>query len=259
MAILNIQNTIKKIQEKKATNPMATVKPTVATTPVVPTSTPVVLPRKTTTQNLGMGNLEEVKAHTLATRDNPIISVSTTPKPVDIGTADMSTLLKEQDAINYKISTGNYTQDDYVRGREISRKLAETMYQTPEATVNPYVSELEAKAEALKNKDYNPDLEAKRTIIQSQLNIRKAQLEENARRARDSQIGNIAMAGGGRSSVAQQAELDINRQLTDQLNAEQAAADLEMRAYEAQLRGASDEELQGIYKQINELKGTAAQ
>ena len=29
------------------------------------------------------------------------------------------------------------------------------------------------------------------------------------------------MAGGGRSSVAQQAELDIQRELTNQLNAEQ--------------------------------------
>lgn len=106
----------------------------------------------------------------------------------------MNTLLKEQDAMNYKISTGSYSQDDYVRAREINRKLSESMYQTPEMAVNPQIAELEAKAEALKNRDSSPEVAARRAQLQANLDIKKAQLEENARRARSSTIGTIAMS-----------------------------------------------------------------
>jgi len=213
-------------------------------------------PRQTA---IGTGVSYEKKAPTLATRDNPIIAVSTKPAPVDINTADMSTLLKEQDAINFKIANNSFTQDDYVRGREISRKLAEQMYKVPEATANPYVSELEAKAQELKSRDYTPELTARKQQLEANFNIRKNQLEENARRARESTIGNIAMAGGWRSSVAQQAELDIQRQLADQISAEQSAMQQEILAYQRQLEGASDEELSGIYDTIDQLKAQSSQ
>lgn len=227
------------------------------TAPVANPTQPVNYTSPTTA--IGTGVSYEKKAPTLATRDNPMIAVSTKPAPVDINTADMSTLLKEQDAINFKIANNSFTQDDYVRGREISRKLAEQMYKVPEAITNPYVSELEAKAQQLKSRDYTPELTARKQQLEANFNIRKNQLEENARRARESTIGNIAMAGGGRSSVAQQAELDIQRQLADQISAEQAAMQQEILAYQRQLEGASSDELSKIYDTINQLKAQSSQ
>lgn len=199
------------------------------------------------------------KEPTLATRDNPMISVSTEPKPIDLNTADQATLLKEQDAINYKISTGNFTQDDYVRWREINRKLSESLYKAPEQVTNPYLTQLEQQAQSIQSRDNKPLIDARRAQLQSNLNIKRQQLEENARRARESTIGNIAMAGGWRSSVAQQAELDIQRQLQEQLNAEQAAMDLEITAYERELAWAWQKELESINQSINALKTQAAQ
>lgn len=259
------------IQQRKKTNPLNVsqpkpIAPQQTQTITQPVSNPAVSVFPKTTQpniqqNFGMWSAEGgvIKTPTLATRETPIMSVSTVPTPVDINTADMNTLLKEQDAINYKISTGAYTQDDYVRGREINRKLSESMYQTPEMSVNPQIAELEAKAQALKTKDNNPEVAARREQLQANLNIKKAQLEENARRARESTIGNIAMSWGGRSSVAQQAELDIQKELQNQLNAEQAAMDLEIMAYERQLAGATEEELSSINNSINTLKTQSAQ
>ena len=199
------------------------------------------------------------RKNTLATRDNPVISVSTVPTPVDINTADTNTLMKEQDAINYKIASGTFTQEDFVRGREINRKLSESMYKTPELQASEYQRELERRAEELKNRNRNPEIEAKRSQLQSQFDTRKAQLEENARRARESTIGNIAMAWGGRSSVAQQAELDIQKELQNQLNAEQRAMDLELLAYQRELEWADSESLQSLYKTIDDLKSQSAQ
>jgi len=240
----------------KVTAPVTTPLPTVTPTPIV---TP---PVRNLNQNFGMWSAEggAVKPKpTLATRDNPMISVSTVPTPVDINTADQNTLLKEQDAINYKISTGNFTQDDFVRGREISRKLAESLYKAPEQVDNPYLTQLEQQAKSIQGRDNNPLVEARRAQLQANLDTRRAQLEENARRARESTIGNIAMAGGGRSSVAQQAELDIQKELQNQLNAEEQAMNLEIMAYERELAGADSEELAGINQSINALRTQAAQ
>lgn len=168
-------------------------------------------------------------------------------------------MLREQDKINYKISTGNFTEDDYVRGREISRKLAESLYKAPEQVDNPYLTQLEQQAKSIQGRDNNPLVEARRAQLQANLDTRRAQLETNARRARESTIGNIAMAGGGRSSVAQQAELDIQKELQNQLNAEEQAMNLEIMAYERELAGADSEELAGINQSINALRTQAAQ
>ena len=105
------------------------------------------------------------------------------------------------------------------------------------------MTELERRANEVQARDTSSPLEAKRSQLKANFDTRKAYLEENARRARESTIGNIAMAGGGRSSVAQQAELDIQRELTNQLNAEQKAMDLELMAYQAELEGAKSEDL----------------
>jgi hypothetical protein len=172
--------------------------PTSVPLPVYPKTMPAT-PVKNLNQNFGMGSAEggAVKPKpTLATRDNPMISVSTVPTPVDVNTADQNTLLKEQDAINYKISTGSFSQEDFVRGREISRKLAESLYKAPEQVVNPYLTQLEEQASKVSARDNNPLVDARRVQLQANLDTRRAQLEENARRARESTIGNIAMAGG---------------------------------------------------------------
>jgi hypothetical protein len=172
-------------------NPVVTPLPTVTPTPVV---TP---PVRNLNQNFGMGSAEGGAAKpTLATREKPTIAVSTVPKPVDVNTADQNTLLKEQDAINYKISTGSFSQEDFVRGREISRKLAESLYKAPEQVVNPYLTQLEEQASKVSARDNNPLVDARRVQLQANLDTRRAQLEENARKARESTIGNIAMAGG---------------------------------------------------------------
>lgn len=109
------------------------------------------------------------------------------------------------------------------------------MYKAPEQTTNPYLTQLEEQASNIKERDNNPLVESRRAQLQANLDTRRTQLETNARRARESTIGNIAMSGGGRSSVAQQAELDIQKELQNQLNAEQSAMDLEIMAYEREL------------------------
>lgn len=81
-----------------------------------------------------------------------------------------------------------------MRGREIARKLAEQMNPTPTMEANPLLTQLEQQAEQLSTRDRNPEVTAKRSMLQSQFDTRRAQLEENARRARESTIGNIAMA-----------------------------------------------------------------
>lgn len=262
------------IQKRVKTNPLNVSQPLLTvpqqTQPVTqPASNPAVsvFPTGTKTieqpnlkQNFGMGSAEWwVVKPTLATRENPVLSVSTQPKIVDLNSADQNTLLSEQDKINYKIASWSFTQEDFVRGREISRKLAEQMYKPSETIDNPYLSELERRAKEVSSRDVSSPLEAKRSQLQANFDTRKAYLEENARRARESQIGNIAMAGGGRSSVAQQAELDIQRELQNQLNAEQKAMDLELMAYQQELEWAKSWDLKWLYGQIDELKGQAAQ
>ena len=260
-----------KIQQRLKTNPLNVSQPKpVVTQPITqpapnpavsvfPTSTKTVQ-RPRVQQNFGLWSAEWWPVNpTLATRDNPVIAVSTKPTPVDINTADMNSLLSEQDKINYKIAAWSFTQEDFVRGREISRKLAEQMNQPWEVQSNQYLTELERRANEVQARDTSSPLEAKRSQLQANFDTRKAYLEENARRARESTIGNIAMAGGGRSSVAQQAELDIQRELTNQLNAEQKAMDLELMAYQAELEGAKSEDLKWLYSQIDELKWQAAQ
>ena len=257
-----------KIQQRLKTNPLNVPKPIApqqtqpAPNPAVsvfPTGTQTVK-RPVTQQNFGLWSAEWWPVNpTLATRDNPVIAVSTKPKTVDINTADMNSLLSEQDKINYKIAAWSFTQEDFVRGREISRKLAEQMNKPWEVQSNQYLTELERRANEVQARDTSSPLEAKRSQLKANFDTRKAYLEENARRARESTIGNIAMAGGGRSSVAQQAELDIQRELTNQLNAEQKAMDLELMAYQAELEGAKSEDLKWLYSQIDQLKWQAAQ
>ncbi len=132
------------------------------------------------------------------------------------------------------------------------------MYKVPEATTNPIISQLEQQAQSIQSRDNKPMIDARKTQLQANFDTKKTQLEENARRARESTIGNIAMAGGGRSSVAQQAELDIQRQLQNQLNAEQAAMNLEIMAYERELAGADSQELSNINESINALRQQSA-
>lgn len=249
---------------KPVVNPVAPTAPVVP--PVVQQSTPTPYTPWTSIDNRPVKTSSGTpyvaysqRKNTLATRENPMLSVSTVAAPVDFNTLDQAWLLKEQDKINYKISTGNFTEDDYVRGREISRKIAEGMYKAPDQIDNPYLTQLEEQANKVKARDNNPLVEARRAQLQANLDTRRAQLETNARRARESTIGNIAMAGGGRSSVAQQAELDIQKELQNQLNAEEQAMNLEIMAYERELAGADSEELAGINQSINALRTQAAQ
>jgi hypothetical protein len=132
------------------------------------------------------------------------------------------------------------------------------MYKVPEATTNPIISQLEQQAQSIQSRDGKPMIDVRKAQLQANFDTKRMQLEENARRARESTIGNIAMAGGGRSSVAQQAELDIQKQLQNQLNAEQAAMNLEIMAYERELAGADSQELSNINESINALRQQSA-
>ena len=62
------------------------------------------------------------------------------------------------------------------------------MYKPSETIDNPYLTELERRAKEVSSRDVSSPLEAKRSQLQANFDTRKAYLEENARRARESTI-----------------------------------------------------------------------
>lgn len=69
----------------------------------------------------------------------------------------------------------------------------------------------------------------------------------------------LSFSGFGRSTFSADQQAQIQKNVNNQLQAAQAARDLEMRLFEQQLQGADDEVLQGIKNNIANLKGQIAQ
>lgn len=91
----------------------------------------------------------------------------------------------------------------------------------------------------------------KQTEVDTRIAQEKSRINEAGQKRLEALNTSLSMSGFGRSSFGAQKQDEIMRDVTDQLAAAQAKADLEVQMFNAQQQGADDKTLASMQEQIN--------
>ena len=200
-----------------------------------------------------------------ATASNPISMVNVGTQPTDLNGLDLWWLQDEYTRYMYRSQSGNLNEDDAVRlwqiQRMISQKSMESNSQMSpqnDQSIQDLQAQRDAEAERLSGQSSSA-MDAFKRQTEANLNKRIMDLEESWRKTSEAAAGAMSFSGFGRGTANVEQQTEIERQKQESINAEKAAADLEIMKYQAQLEGASSEVLWQYDQQIAERRGQAAQ
>ena len=223
------------------------------TTPVVNPIAPVATQPKIQ-QNFGMWSAEGWVANsTVATKVNPVVKVTTPKTTVDYSTLDKWWLQDEIARLTFRMKTGNVTEDDAVNYNRLTRMLGDQNVATAWAIDTAEIDRLRAEQEQVRNQRMSADeqqLAAFKQAQQAQTAQRIAWLQEWGAKQREAAQTATSFSWFGRSTVNAEQQASIEKQTQQAIQYENAASDLAIQKYQAELEGASAEVLDAYDTQI---------
>jgi len=223
------------------------------TTPVVNPIAPVATQPKIQ-QNFGMWSAEGWVANsTVATKVNPVVKVTAPKTTVDYSTLDKWWLQDEIARLTFRMKTGNVTEDDAVNYNKLTRMLGDQNVATAWAIDTAEIDRLRAEQEQVRNQRMSADeqqLAAFKQAQQAQTAQRIAWLQEWGAKQREAAQTATSFSWFGRSTVNAEQQASIEKQTQQAIQYENAASDLAIQKYQAELEGASAEVLDAYNTQI---------
>lgn len=250
------------IQKRLNTNPLNVSQPKTpapATAPVVSVS-PKAINSK---QNFGMWSAEWwMVSPTIATYNNPVVRVKTPKTAFDYSTLDKWWLQDEIARLTFRMKNGSITEDDAVNYNRLTRTLAEQNSATANTMDTSEIERLRAEQEAIKGQRMTADEEALASFKQAQaaqLAQRTAAIQQAGAKQREAAQAATSFSWFGRSTVNAEQQASIEQQIQQSILYENAASDLAIQKYQAELQGASSEVLAGYDQQIAAAQWQASQ
>ena len=250
------------IQKRLNTNPLNVSQPkppAQAAAPVVSVS-PKAINSK---QNFGMWSAEWwMVSPTIATYNNPVVKVRTPKTAFDYSTLDKWWLQDEIARLTFRMKNGSITEDDAVNYNRLTRTLAEQNSATANTMDTSEIERLRAEQEAIKTQRMTADEEALASFKQAQaaqLAQRTAAIQQAGAKQREAAQAATSFSWFGRSTVNAEQQASIEQQIQQSILYENAANDLAIQKYQAELQGASSEVLAGYDQQIAAAQWQASQ
>jgi len=242
-----------KFQAKKTVNPLAVAQPVVK---------PVVAPVRNLNQNLWMGSIEGGPVNTtVATRTNPVVKIGTPKTTVDYSTLDKWGLQDEIARMTFRMKTWKVTEEDAVNYNRLTRMLSEQNMNQAGTLDTSEIDRLRAEQEKVKMDRMSQDeqaLAAFKQQQQAQTARRIADVQEWWARQREAAQTATSFSWFGRSTVNAEQQASIEKQTQQAIQYENAAADLAVQKYQAELQGASAEVLDAYNQQIAQAQWQAS-
>lgn len=239
---------------------IARTKNTLAVTPPVTAPTPIVankptnIPPRIKSQNLWMGSIEGGPVNsTVATSGNPVVKVTPPKTTVDYSTLDKWWLQDEIARMTFRMKNGSITENDAVNYNRLTRLLAEQNSTSASAVDTSEIDRLRAEQEAIRGQRMTADeqaLAAFKQAQQAQTAQRIAAVQEAGSKQREAAQTATSFSWFGRSTVNAEQQANIEKQTQQAILYENAASDLAIQKYQAELQGASSEVLSGYDQQI---------
>jgi len=253
MVSAKIQQMRDKFQAKKTVNPLAVAQPVV---------NPVVAPVRNLNQNLWMGSIEGGPVNTtVATRTNPVVKIGTPKTTVDYSTLDKWGLQDEIARMTFRMKTWKVTEEDAVNYNRLTRMLSEQNMNQAGTLDTSEIDRLRAEQEKVKMDRMSQDeqaLAAFKQQQQAQTARRIADVQEWWARQREAAQTATSFSWFGRSTVNAEQQASIEKQTQQAIQYENAAADLAVQKYQAELQGASAEVLDAYNQQIAQAQWQAS-
>jgi len=253
MVSAKIQQMRDKFQAKKTVNPLAVAQPVVK---------PVVAPVRNLNQNLWMGSIEGGPVNTtVATRTNPVVKIGTPKTTVDYSTLDKWGLQDEIARMTFRMKTWKVTEEDAVNYNRLTRMLSEQNMNQAGTLDTSEIDRLRAEQEKVKMDRMSQDeqaLAAFKQQQQAQTARRIADVQEWWARQREAAQTATSFSWFGRSTVNAEQQASIEKQTQQAIQYENAAADLAVQKYQAELQGASAEVLDAYNQQIAQAQWQAS-
>jgi len=253
MVSAKIQQMRDKFQAKKTVNPLAVAQPVV---------NPVVAPVRNINQNLWMGSIEGGPVNTtVATRTNPVVKIGTPKTTVDYSTLDKWGLQDEIARMTFRMKTWKVTEEDAVNYNRLTRMLSEQNMNQAGTLDTSEIDRLRAEQEKVKMDRMSQDeqaLAAFKQQQQAQTARRIADVQEWWARQREAAQTATSFSWFGRSTVNAEQQASIEKQTQQAIQYENAAADLAVQKYQAELQGASAEVLDAYNQQIAQAQWQAS-